>query len=44
MYVTDPVIVEAGSEGLNSANKKMIRARDQQISNLESEFNTVVLL
>ena len=34
--VTDPVIVEAGSEGAHLANKRMIR--DQQISNLESEF------
>ena len=37
--VTDPVIVEAGSEGVHLANKRMIRASDQQISNLKREFN-----
>ena len=42
--MTNPVIVEAGSEGQNFANKRMIRARDQHILKLESEFSTVVLL
>ena len=44
VHMTDPIIVEAGSEGLNLANKRMIRARDQQILDLKSEFITVVLL
>ena len=44
MHMTDPVIVEAGREELNLANKRMIRAMNQQISDLESEFSTVVLL
>lgn len=45
--VTDPVIVEAGREELNLANKRMnqqIRGMNQQISDLMSEFSTVVLL
>ena len=42
--MTDPVIVKAGSEGLHLTYKKMIRAMDQQISDLESEFNIMVVL
>lgn len=40
----DPVIVEAGREELHLANKRMNRAKDHQILDLESEFNIVVLL
>ena len=41
MRVTDPVIVEAGNEGLKLAYKTMNRARDRQISDLESEFSMI---